>query len=82
MKNSYLTWSLRNVGLAFSLFVFLTPGLKAETAPADNSVNKKHFAIYMGGFYPRVNSNIQLDADIQGGIGDSISLEDTLTVMS
>ena len=78
MKNMTITGPLRSVGLALGLFVFLSPGLQAETDTPDFSVNRKHVAIYLGGFYPMVNSDIRLDADIFGGIGDTISLEDTL----
>ena len=63
-------------------------GVSAFTAPAayaygnpDPSANPllgKHVTFYLGGFYPRVSSTIRLDADILGGIGDTISLEDEL----
>lgn len=78
MNNPYSTWPLRSIGLALSLFVFLTSGLQAETDAPDNAVNSKRFVVYLGGFYPEVNSDVRLDADIFGGIGDTISLEDTL----
>jgi hypothetical protein len=62
----------------FLVGVLLASGAEAETVIAPNTVMDDRFTFYIGGFFPQVSSDIRLDAEIAGGIGDTISLEDTL----
>ncbi len=50
----------------------------AETVRESNRILNDRFTFYLGGFFPQVSSEIRLDAEIAGGIGDTISLEDVL----
>jgi hypothetical protein len=50
----------------------------AETVRESNRILNDRFTFYLGGFFPQVSSEIRLDADIAGGIGDAISLEEVL----
>jgi len=50
----------------------------AESVRESNRILNDRFTFYLGGFFPQVSSAIRLDADIAGGIGDTISLEDVL----
>jgi hypothetical protein len=48
----------------------------ADSEP--NPLMDDRFTFYIGGFFAQVSSEIRLDADIAGGIGDTISPEDVL----
>ena len=72
---------MRSFGYAVLLFstgVLVTASAHAETSAESNRVLNDRFTFYIGGFFPQVGSNIRLDSDFAGGIGDDISLEDTL----
>jgi hypothetical protein len=72
---------MRSLGYAVLLSstgVLVMAYAHAETSAESNRVLNDRFTFYIGGFFPQVSSNIRLDADFSGGIGDDISLEDTL----
>ena len=50
----------------------------AESVRESNRILDDRFTFYLGGFFPQVSSEIRLDAEIAGGIGDTISIEDVL----
>lgn len=44
----------------------------------ENNLMDDTFTVYLGGFFPSVNSGIRLDRDDGGGVGDDTSFENTL----
>ena len=63
--------------IIFALVAWV-PVNAAESVRESNRILNDRFTFYLGGFFPQVSSAIRLDADIAGGIGDTISLEDVL----
>lgn len=68
--------------LVFLLCQFMllasSPHADTDAAQSEYQMAERRLTLYLGGFYPQVSSDIELDANILGGIGDTISLEDTL----
>jgi hypothetical protein len=72
---------MRSLGYAVLLSstgVLVMACAHAETSAESNPVLNDRFTFYIGGFFPQVSSDIRLDSDFDSGIGDNISLEDTL----
>jgi hypothetical protein len=78
MNNPLVTRLVYCVMLWFALVIGAGPTVYADVGVPFNPLTDKHLSLYVGGFYPRVSSTIRLDADVLGGIGDDISLEDEL----
>jgi hypothetical protein len=76
--NSSIIKLIRSAFLSIGIFVLVLPYGHAEPDTRSSPLTEKHLSIYLGGFFPRVSSTIRLDADIDGGISDVVSLEDTL----
>ena len=78
MKSRY---TIRFIMRGFSrvaLFVFACSSVQAETNTGSHPIVDDRFSLYLGEFFPQVRSDIRLDRDTGGGIGDDISFEDEL----
>jgi hypothetical protein len=70
---------LRRILLLIQLFLLLgVATTHADSGTTPNTVLNNRFNIYLGGFFPRISSEIRLDADIDGGIGSNIKPEEIL----
>jgi hypothetical protein len=56
--------------------ILIAPDLLAETDSTRNRIKDDRFSLYLGGFFPQINSGIRLDSSL--GIGEDISFEETL----
>jgi hypothetical protein len=56
--------------------ILIAPDLLAETDSTRNRIRDERFSLYLGGFFPQVNSGIRLDSNLD--IGGDVSFEETL----